>query len=76
MSAQLLPGHHSSLRRGEMHPVGCELCDCQHYCWNGAPSGLRTDPPATCRCEHPSYRHVFRPFDPADEACHEGAGRA
>ena len=61
---------HLSKRPGQMHPTNCELCDCQHYRWNGASSMLRTDPPSTCLCGDPCSRHVFRPFDPASEACH------
>lgn len=60
---------HLSIRRGEMHPTSCELCDCAHYRWNGASGMYRTDPPSTCRCGHLCMRHRFRQFDPASEAC-------
>jgi len=43
-----------------VEPHDCEQCDCLRYRWNGAPSALRSDPPSTCRCGHPAYRHRFR----------------
>lgn len=49
-------------RKGEMAPRDCEECGCQQWRWNAAPSALRTDPPSTCTCGHPTARHRFRPY--------------
>lgn len=56
-----MTGHLPAARRpAEMTARDCELCDCKAYRWNGASSALRTDPPTTCRCDHPASRHRYR----------------
>lgn len=50
----------SQASRPRLQPRDCELCDCQQYRWNLAPCALYTDPPSTCRCDHPTSRHRFR----------------
>lgn len=42
-------------------PTHCELCPCASFRWNGSSDVYRTDPPTTCTCGHPAYRHVFAP---------------
>ncbi len=52
----------SFYREGDLVPHECEVCDCAMFEWNGASSTLKTDPPSTCICACPAFKHRFRPF--------------
>lgn len=59
----------------DLHPVECTLdgCQCRHYRHNGRSSVLVGDPPETCRCTHPSFRHRFRTVRESIEECRQPA---
>lgn len=53
----------------DLHPVDCTECYCAHYRHNGRSAVLQGDPPAICRCGHPSFRHRFREVRDTLDVC-------
>jgi hypothetical protein len=71
--ALMHPGTITMLYVGDLHPTGCDDCDCQHYRYKTGGGVMQGDPPAKCQCGDYVFRHRWRPFDPADPICQTAA---